>query len=51
MINPQMVLYEDEFNQIWPIIVDAVLRTLRNDVPAEDSLAQAQAELEECCAN
>ena len=43
--------HEDEFNQIWPIIVDAVLRTLRNDVPAEESLAQAQAELEDCCAN
>ncbi len=43
--------HEDKFNQIWPIIVDAVLRTLRNDVPAEESLAQAQAELEDCCAN
>lgn len=43
--------HADQFNEIWPIIVDAVLRTLRNDVPAEDSLAQAQAELEACCAN
>ena len=43
--------HEDQFNEIWPIIVDAVLLTLRDGVPAEESLATAQAELEECCSN
>ena len=40
-----------QFNQIWPIVVDAVLLTLRDGVPAEESLADAQAALEECCGN
>jgi ABC-type glycerol-3-phosphate transport system substrate-binding protein len=43
--------HADKFNLIWPILVDAVLRTLRNDVPAQESLDQAQGELEACCAN
>lgn len=44
-------LHEDDFNQTWPIIVDAILLTLRDDVPAEQSLAEAQQRLVECCAN
>lgn len=43
--------HEDDFNQTWPIIVDAILLTLREGVPAEESLAQAQQRLVECCAN
>ena len=41
--------HADQFNEIWPIMVDATLKTLRDDVPAADSLAEAQAALEECC--
>lgn len=41
--------HEDQFNEIWPVIVDAVLLTLRDGVPAEESLAQAQRQLEDCC--
>ncbi len=43
--------HEDQFNEIWPIIVDAVLLTLRDGVPAEESLAEAQRLLVECCSN
>lgn len=43
--------HEDEFNEIWPIVVDAILVTLREDVPAEESLAEAQRKLIECCAD
>ncbi len=43
--------HEDDFNQTWPIIVDAILLTLREGVPAEESLAKAQKQLVECCAN
>ena len=41
--------HADQFNEIWPIIVDATLQTLRNNVPAEEALATAQADLEKCC--
>ncbi|GAB5507030.1 MAG: extracellular solute-binding protein [Rhizobiaceae bacterium] len=41
--------HADQFNEIWPIVVDAILLTLRDGVPAEESLAQAQARLVECC--
>lgn len=43
--------HADQFNEIWPIVVDAILLTLRDGVPAEESLAQAQAKLVECCSN
>lgn len=43
--------HEDRFNEIWPIIVDAILLTLREDIPAEETLAEAQQRLVECCAN
>lgn len=43
--------HEDDFNQTWPIIVDAILLTLREGVPAEESLGEAQRRLVECCAN
>ena len=42
--------HEDQFNETWPIIVDAILLTLRDDVAAEESLAEAQKRLVECCA-
>ncbi|MFC5586834.1 ABC transporter substrate-binding protein [Nitratireductor kimnyeongensis] len=42
--------HADQFNEIWPIVVDAVLLTLRDGKPAEESLAEAQAKLEDCCA-
>lgn len=41
--------HADRFNEIWPIVVDAVLLTLREDVPPEESLAAAQQQLEDCC--
>lgn len=41
--------HADQFNEIWPIIVDAILLTLRDGIPAEESLAEAQQKLEECC--
>lgn len=41
--------HADQFNEIWPIVVDAVLRTLRDGMPPEESLATAQDELEQCC--
>jgi ABC-type glycerol-3-phosphate transport system substrate-binding protein len=41
--------HEHQFNEIWPIVVDAVLLTLRDGVPPEESLATAQEQLEECC--
>lgn len=41
--------HADQFNEIWPIIVDAVLLTLRDDVSPEDSLTKAQQQLEDCC--
>lgn len=41
--------HADQFNEIWPVVVDAVLRTLRDGMPAEESLAQAQSDLEACC--
>jgi ABC-type glycerol-3-phosphate transport system substrate-binding protein len=42
--------HEDQFNEVWPIIVDAVLLTLRDDVPAEETLSDAQSRLVQCCA-
>lgn len=41
--------HEDAFNELWPIVVDAVLLTLRDGVPAEESLAEAQRLAVECC--
>lgn len=41
--------HADQFNEIWPVVVDAVLRTLRDGVPPEESLATAQEQLEDCC--
>ncbi|RDE08946.1 ABC transporter substrate-binding protein [Pelagibacterium lacus] len=41
--------HADQFNEIWPVVVDAVLLTLRDGVPAEQSLAEAQQRLEDCC--
>lgn len=38
-----------QFNETWPIIVDAILLTLRDGVPAEEALAEAQTKLEDCC--
>lgn len=43
--------HQDDFNALWPIVVDAVTRTLVDGVPAADSLAQAQSEAVACCAN
>lgn len=41
--------HAEQMSEIWPIVVDAVVRTLQDGVPAEESLAKAQAELEDCC--
>lgn len=41
--------HADEMSQVWPIIVDAVIRTLQSGMPAEESLAKAQADLKNCC--
>lgn len=41
--------HADQFNEIWPIVVDAVLLTLRDNVPPEEALATAQQQLEDCC--
>lgn len=41
--------HADQFNEIWPIVVDAVLLTLRDNVPPEEALAIAQQQLEDCC--
>ncbi len=41
--------HEDDFNEIWPIIVDAILLTLRDGMPAAESLAEAQRLVVECC--
>jgi ABC-type glycerol-3-phosphate transport system substrate-binding protein len=43
--------HQDEFNVLWPIVVDAVTRTLVDGMPAAESLEQAQAEAIACCAN
>jgi ABC-type glycerol-3-phosphate transport system substrate-binding protein len=43
--------HQDDFNALWPIVVDAVVRTLVDGVPAAESLAQAQSEAVACCAN
>ena len=41
--------HEAQWSQIWPVVVEAVTATLADGVPAEDALAEAQAELEACC--
>jgi len=41
--------HADQFNEIWPIIVDAIILTLRDDVPALETLGEAQQKLEDCC--
>lgn len=43
--------HQDDFNALWPIVVNAVTRTLIDGTPAAESLAQAQAEANACCAN
>jgi ABC-type glycerol-3-phosphate transport system substrate-binding protein len=43
--------HQDDFNALWPIVVDAVTRTLVDGVPAAESLTQAQSEAVACCAN
>ncbi|WP_127145444.1 ABC transporter substrate-binding protein [Pelagibacterium montanilacus] len=41
--------HADQFNEIWPIVVDAILLTLRDNVPPEEALATAQQQLVDCC--
>lgn len=41
--------HEAQWSQVWPIVVDAVTKTLADDVPAADALQAAQSELEVCC--
>lgn len=40
----------DQMSQVWPIIVDAMIVSFQDDVPPAEALAEAQAKLEECCA-
>lgn len=41
--------HEDEFNTIWPIVAEAVIASLHDGKAPAEALAEAQAQLEECC--
>jgi ABC-type glycerol-3-phosphate transport system substrate-binding protein len=43
--------HQGDFNTLWPLVVNAVARSLVEGMPATASLAQLQSEAIACCAN
>lgn len=41
--------HENQFNTIWPIVVNGVVASLQDGVEPKDALAEVQDELEGCC--